>query len=162
MLTSGERERLIAQYAAGAERLQAAFDTIPEELRRWHPAPGEWSAHEVIIHCADSETNSAARIRYLLTADDALIVGYDEAQWAITLDYHALPLEPAFATIAAVRANTVPLLRTLPETAWTRAGHHSDSGRYSAEDWLRIYAEHLELHVVQLQNNLLAWQATAS
>ena len=162
MLTGDERARLIARYAAGAERLRAAFDTIPEGARQWRPTPGEWSAHEVIIHCADSETNSAARIRLLLTDDDALILGYDEAQWAIILDYHALPLEPALATIAAVRANTVPLLRTLPETAWARVGRHSDSGRYSAEDWLRIYAEHLELHVVQLHNNLAAWRATAA
>ncbi len=159
MLTKVERAASIEQYAVGADRLRAALDLIPGEARQWRPAPGEWSAHEIIVHCADSETNSAARIRYLLTADDALIVGYDEAQWAITLDYHALPLEPALATIAAVRANTVPLLLRLPEMAWARAGRHSDSGRYSVEDWLRIYAEHLELHVEQLKKNLAAWQA---
>lgn len=159
MLTTTERNASIEQYAAGSDRLRAALAEIPAEALQWRPAPGEWSAHEVIVHCADSETNSATRIRYLLTEEDALILGYDEAQWAITLNYHALPLEPALATIAAVRANTVPLLLRLPQAAWTRAGRHSDSGRYSAEDWLRIYAEHLELHVGQLQNNLAAWQA---
>jgi len=161
VLTTAERATLIAQYAAGSDRLRAALALIPHEAHQWRPAPREWSAHEVIIHCADSETNSAARIRYLLTEDEAVILGYDEAQWAIILNYHALPLEPALATIAAVRANTVPLLRQLPEAAWSRAGRHSSSGRYSAEDWLRIYAEHLELHVEQLQNNLVAWQARA-
>ena len=161
MLTTAERATLIAQYAAGSDRLRAALALIPHEAHQWRPAPGEWSAHEVIIHCADSETNSAARIRYLLTEDEAVILGYDEAQWAIILNYHALPLEPALATIAAVRANAVPLLRQLPEAAWSRAGRHSSSGRYSAEDWLRIYAEHLELHDEQLQNNLVAWQARA-
>jgi len=159
VLTTTERNASIEQYAAGSDRLRAALAEIPAEALQWRPAPGEWSAHEVIVHCADSETNSATRIRYLLTEEDALILGYDEAQWAITLNYHALPLEPALATIAAVRANTVPLLLRLPQAAWTRAGRHSDSGRYSAEDWLRIYAEHLELHVGQLQNNLAAWQA---
>ncbi len=161
MLTAAERAALIEQYATGADRLHAALALIPAEALQWRPAAGEWSAHEVIVHCADSETNSAARIRYLLTEDDALILGYDEAQWAITLDYHALPLAPALTTIAAVRANTVPLLLHLPESAWSRAGRHSDSGRYSTEDWLRIYAEHLELHVAQLKNNLAAWQARA-
>lgn len=159
MLTTTERATLIEQYAAGGARLRAALALIPDEACQWRPAPEEWSAHEVIIHCADSETNSAARIRYLLTEDNALILGYDEAQWAITLNYHASPLEPALATIAAVRANTVPLLQRLPDTAWARSGRHSGSGRYSAEDWLRIYAEHLELHVEQLQKNLAAWQA---
>lgn len=159
VLTADERAILIERYASGPDRLRAALALIPDEARRWCPAPRAWSAHEVIVHCADSETNSAARIRYLLTEDDALILGYDEAHWAIALDYHALPLEPALATIAAVRANTVPLLLGLPEAAWARAGRHSDSGRYSAEDWLRIYAEHLELHAEQLRNNLAAWRA---
>lgn len=159
MLDAIERNALIEQYAAGSDRLRAALAQIPAEAMQWRPEPGEWSAHEVIIHCADSETNSAARIRYLLTKDNALILGYDEAQWAITLDYHALPIEPALATIAAVRANTVPLLQQLPDAAWMRVGRHSDSGRYGTEDWLRIYAEHLDLHVEQLQKNLAAWRA---
>ncbi len=161
MLTTAERAALIEQYATGADRLRAALALIPAEALQWRPAAGEWSAHEVIVHCADSETNSAARLRYLLTEDDALILGYDEAQWAIALDYHALPLAPALTTIAAIRANTVPLLLHLPESAWSRAGRHSDSGRYSTEDWLRIYAEHLELHVEQLKNNLAAWHTRA-
>lgn len=161
MLTAAERAALIELYATGADRLHAALAPIPAEALQWRPAAGEWSAHEVIVHCADSETNSAARLRYLLTEDDALILGYDEAQWAIALDYHALPLAPALTTIAAVRANTVPLLLHLPEAAWSRAGRHSDSGRYSTEDWLRIYAEHLELHVEQLKNNLAAWHTRA-
>ena len=162
MLSATERAALIEQYRIGPERLQAALDQIPEEARQWRPAPGEWSAHEVIIHCADSETNSAGRIRYILAETDPPIVGYDQDRWAVDLDYHALPLAPALATIAAVRANTVPLIARLDETAWSRAGHHSESGQYSADDWLRIYAEHLELHVAQLANNLRAWHAAQS
>ena len=159
MLSSAERHTLIAQYAAGPARLRAALDLVPPEARQWRPAPGEWSAHEVIIHCADSEAISVGRIRYLLAERKVRIVGYDEAAWAITFDYHALPLEPALATIAAVRANTVPILQQLTEVAWARAGEHSQSGRYSAEDWLRIYAEHLDLHVGQIQQNIVAWNA---
>lgn len=161
MLSANERADLIAQYRVGPDRLAAAFARVPDEARQWRPAPGEWSAHEVIIHCADSETISAGRIRYVLAESDPAITGYDQDQWAIRFDYHALPLAPALATIAAVRANTVPLLERLAEAAWSRAGRHSESGRYSAEDWLRIYAEHLELHVAQIENNLRAWQAWA-
>lgn len=162
MLSATERAALIEQYRVGPEHLRAALDQMPEEARQWRPAPGAWSAHEVIIHCADSETNSAGRIRYLLAETDPPIVGYDQDRWAVDLEYHALPLAPALATIAAVRANTVPLLARIGETTWSRAGDHSESGRYSAEDWLRIYAEHLELHVAQLTNNLRDWHAAQS
>jgi len=162
MLSIDERASLIAQYAAGPARLTAALARVPTEALQWRPAPGEWSAHEVILHCADSETISVGRIRYLLAEREVRISGYDEAAWAITFDYHALPIAPALATIAAVRANTVPMLERLAEAAWARAGEHSESGRYSAEDWLRIYAEHLELHIGQLQQNIAAWNTRAN
>jgi hypothetical protein len=38
-------------------------------------------------------------------------------------------------------------------------GRHSESGRYSAEDWLTIYAEHLEGHALQIESNVAAWRA---
>ncbi len=56
----------------------------------------------------------------------------------------------------AVRANTVALIRRMHEEAWQRVGWHSESGRYSAEDWLKIYAEHFEGHARQIEANVAA------
>ncbi len=159
-MDAAERSALIETYEAGPARLRRALDAVPEEARRWRPAAGQWTAHEVIVHCADSEANAHMRIRYILAERDPLIVGYDQDRWTEVLDYHAHPLEPALATIAAVRANTVALLRRLPDEAWTRAGRHTEhQGAYSAERWLTIYAEHLEVHVAQLGRILAAWNA---
>jgi hypothetical protein len=80
---------------------------------------------------------------------EPLVLGYDENAWAVALDYHGQPLEPALATVRAVRAHTTAVIRRLPEAAWAREGRHTASGRYTAEDWLRIYAEHLENHARQ-------------
>jgi hypothetical protein len=158
-LTRTERERLIQQYVDGPTRLEAAFAAVPAPARQWRPAPGEWSAHEVVCHCADSETNGAARIRYVVCEPAPTVLAYDESAWARTLDYHGQPLEPAFATVRAVRAHTGALIRRLPEEAWTREGRHTGSGRYTAADWLRIYAEHLEIHARQIEANVAAWEA---
>jgi hypothetical protein len=111
-----------------------------------------------VWHCVDSETNAAARIRYVVCEPDPLVLGYDENVWAVALDYHGQPLPPALATVRAVRATTALVIRTLPEEAWRREGRHTASGRYTAEDWLRIYAEHLEIHARQIEANLAAWQ----
>ena len=157
-MTPAERERLVQQYADGPARLRAALATVPPEAMKWRPAPGEWSAHEVVLHCADSETNSYARIRFLAAEPDPVIMGYDQERWARDFDYHALPIEPALATVAAVRGNTVPLLRRLPDPAWARRGRHTESGPYGALDWLRIYAEHLEIHSRQIEANVAAWR----
>lgn len=154
-----ERDALIAQYATGPARLRAALATVPADALKWRPAPGEWSAHEIVCHCADSETNSYARIRFLLTEKDPVIQGYDQDRWAKTLDYHSHPLEPALATVEAVRANTAALIRRLPDEAWTREGRHTESGRYTGEEWLKIYADHLEGHARQIEQNVTQWKA---
>ncbi len=158
-LSKDERDRLIEQYATGPARLRAAVAAAPAEALKWRPAPNEFSVHEVACHCADSETNSHGRIRYLLAEAAPVIVGYDPANWAATFDYHNHPLEAALATVEAVRANTAPLLRRLPENAWEKSGTHSESGRYTVEDWLRIYATHLEEHVEQVNGAVAGWRA---
>jgi len=159
-MSPAERDALIQRYAHGPDLLEAAFARIPATARQWRPAPGKWSAHEVIVHCADSEANAHMRIRYLVAERDPLIVGYDQDTWARDLDYHAHPLELASATTRAVRANTVPLLQRLTEALWGKVGRHTEhQGPYGAETWLTVYAEHLEVHTRQLERNLAAWQA---
>jgi hypothetical protein len=159
-LSVAERSELIERYARGPEQLRAALGRVPEDARKWRPGPGKWSAHEVVVHCADSETNSALRIRYVLAEKDAVIIGYDQEEWARAFDYHSEPLEPALVAVEAARGRTVPLLRRLDEAGWAKHGRHTESGPYTAEDWLRIYAEHLEGHAAQIERNLEAWNAT--
>ena len=77
-------------------------------------------------------------------------------------EYHGHPLDAALALVEAVRANTAALIRRLPDEAWAREGGHTESGRYTAEDWLQIYAAHLEEHARQIECNLAAWQTRSA
>jgi hypothetical protein len=158
-LDRAKREALIQQYAAGPARLRAALAKVPPPALTWRPAPTEWSAHEVVCHCADSETNAYARIRFLVAEKSPTLQGYDQETWATVLDYHKMPIEPALAVVEAVRASTAALIRALPDEAWMRVGHHTESGRYTAEDWLQIYADHLEIHARQIEENVAQWQS---
>jgi len=157
-MTPAERTALIQRYQDGPDILEAALAKVPKEALKFRPAPGKWTVHEVIVHCADSETNAHIRIRYVIGEADALIVGYDQDRWAQVFGYHDLPMEPALATVRAVRANTVPLLRRLTEEQWGRTGRHTEHPSYGAEKWLQIYAEHLEVHARQIERNLKAWE----
>ena len=153
-----ERSPLIEQYAAGAARLRAAWAAVPPEARQWRPAPGEWSAHEVVCHTADSETNAYTRIRFLVAQDDPVIQGYDQEHWVSALDYAALSAESAMAAVEAVRGHTAAFIRRLPESAWRRAGTHSESGPYSGDDWLHIYSAHLHDHARQIEENVASFR----
>lgn len=159
-LNSAGRQLLIEQYEKGPAELESALSHAPESMRKWRPEPSEFSVHEIIVHCADSETNSHGRIRYVLAEENAQIVGYDPGHWATRFNYADHPLEPALETVKAVRANTVPILRRLTEGDWAKAGTHSEHGAgYSAELWLKIYAEHCREHAAQIDATVAAWRA---
>jgi hypothetical protein len=155
-----EREHLIERYAIGPALLREALSHAPEHMRKWRPAADEFSVQEIIVHCADSETNSHGRIRYLMTEDNATIIGYDPSLWAKAFDYQAHPLDAAMLTVEAVRANTVPILRRASEEQWSHVGTHTESGRYSAGDWLLTYAAHCAEHAQQIEAVVAAWRAS--
>src|SRR5437660_9896573 len=139
-MTRAQRHALIEQYADGPRRLRAALATVPAAAMQWRPKPGEWSAHEVIVHCADSETQSSSRIRILMCDKNPVIQGYYQAQWARDLDYHAHLIDVALATLHAVRAHTTVLIRRLPDGSCTRQGRHTACGRNTAQDRLTLAA----------------------
>jgi hypothetical protein len=151
------RESYLLRYALGPALLRQAWETVPPEARAWRPGPGQWSVHEVVLHCADSETYAAIRIRLLLADPEPLIVGYDENVWARRFDYSASDPELALRLVETVRAHTSAMLERLPDEAWGRLGRHTHSGPYGTDDWLRSYGEHLEIHAAQIQRNLAAW-----
>lgn len=160
--TAAEREQFIQSYVNGPARIKTALQKVPQEARKWRPAPGKWSVHEVIWHCADSELNAASRIRYLLAENEPLIVGYDQDRWASTLQYQEMPLESALAVVEAVHAYTAPVLRQVPDEVWGKKGKHTEiKEAYTPEMWLKIYAGHLEVHAKQIERNLEAWKKRA-
>ena len=94
-LTPLERTAFLDRFQAGPTLLRQAWDALPPAARQWRPGEGRWSAHEVVVHCADSEAYAHTRIRILLAEAEPLIVGYDENTWARTFDYHAQDVELA-------------------------------------------------------------------
>jgi DinB superfamily len=160
-MTPTERKTLIAKYKAGYDEVVQSLAGIAPDERDWRPAPGEWSAREVVHHLADSETISGVRLRRLLIEDAPVIQGYDQADYARRFRYQERPWEPALRAFEAARSTTAPLLEAMTDADWARAGTHTESGPYSAEAWLHIYAEHAHIHADQIRNNRSAWAARA-
>jgi hypothetical protein len=145
------RKQLIHRYRSGHEAVAKALEGITDaELDR--SASGEWTPRQIAHHLADSEMTSAIRLRRLLAEEKPLIVGYDEAQFA-----HALtrdrPIAPSIEAMRWARESSVQLLERLTEDEWKRAGTHSESGPYSVEQWLEIYAAHPHDHAAQISRS---------
>ena len=150
-MTQNERETLIAQYAAGYAEVTAALENFAPDELLLHPISGKWSASEIVQHLAESEMNSALRIRRLLTEDNPVIPGYDQDYYSTYFRHNEQPLAPALDAFRGARATTLPILYRMSETDWQRAGTHTESGPYSAETWLRIYAVHAHNHAAQIR-----------
>jgi hypothetical protein len=145
------RRELLDRYREGPEVLAASVSGLSEaELDS--PAPdGGWTARQVIHHVADSEMTSAIRLRRLLAEDNPLIQGYDEEEFARRLHYEDRPIAPSLEAVRAARQTTADILQRLQEPDWQRAGRHSESGPYSVENWLQIYAAHCHDHAEQIR-----------
>lgn len=143
-----DRTNLIKRYRDGYRVVKDALAGITlDELDR--SASGEWTPRQIVHHLADSEMMSALRIRRLLTEDEPVIHGYDEAAFARKLTSDR-PIEPSIEAMRWARETTAQLLDRMTEEEWSKVGMHSESGPYSAEDWLTIYAAHAHDHALQI------------
>ena len=142
------RQALIERYKDGYRAVAAALAGATDAELDLRPADG-WSPREIAHHLADSEMTSAIRLRRLLAENNPTIVAYDEAEFARRLHYDR-PIASSLAILQTTRAASAELLERLTDADWTRAGTHSDSGPYSVEDWLTIYAAHAHDHAEQI------------
>jgi hypothetical protein len=149
-MTPEERQELISQYKSGYDEVARNLESFPPDLLTAHPIAGKWSAAEIVHHLADSETTSALRLRRLLVEDHPLIQGYDQDEYAAKLNYNRREVPPALEAFRAARGTTGQLLDLMSEEDWRREGTHSESGSYTTEDWLRIYAAHAHNHAAQI------------
>ena len=144
------RRKLIDQYKDGYRVVAEALVGATDEDLDAHPAPGKWSAREIVHHLADSEMTSAIRLRLLLAVDKPAIAGYDQEEFARRL-YYDRPIEASLEAFKAARRTTGEILDRLTEWEWTRQGTHSEVGHYTVERWLEIYSAHAHQHAEQIR-----------
>ena len=150
-MTPDERNELIQQYEAGYSEVMNALEGFSQDHLSSHPLPNKWSAREIVHHLADSESTSAIRLRRLLAEDDPVIQGYDQDEYAKRLKYNEREIGPALDAFRSARETTAQVLKLMSDSDWQREGTHSESGRYTTEDWLRIYAAHAHNHAAQIR-----------
>ena len=146
-----ERQELLERYRDGYRAVESALEGITDdELDRPGPDAG-WSARQVAHHLADSEARAFVRLRRLIAEDEPVILGYDEPEYARRLHYDR-PIGSSLGVLRTVREASLELLEALTPDEWERSGTHSESGAYSVDDWLRIYAGHSHDHAAQIRD----------
>ncbi len=154
-----ERDEKIELYGRGIDLLKAALAELPTEAMHFKPDAMEWSVYEVIIHIADSESNAALRARKLIVEPGGVIMGYDQAHWAIKLKYYEHNFEDALNVTRLARKTTYELLKRQPEEVFTHSIIHPEYDEpYTFEKWIDVYSAHIPGHIEQIQNNIKLWR----
>lgn len=158
-MNKAEREDLIEKYRTAYDEFVIALSEIPKEAWLFKPAPKEWSVHQVIVHLADSETNSYLRARRMIAEPGQPLMAYDQDVWANELDYHKQSTEDALQVVKLVRKMTYELIKDLPDEVWNNTAKHPEYDEpYKFEKWLKIYADHPRDHAGQIRDNHQAWK----
>jgi hypothetical protein len=144
----------------GGRNVHEVIASTPQELRRLAdrigpgriadaPAPGKWSARDILCHLADCEIVFAFRLRQALAEDHHVIQPFDQERWART--YRAADAEAALATFAAIRSWNVALLKTLAPEQLARRLTHPERGEMSFDVIVETMGGHDLNHLKQLE-----------
>ena len=142
---------LLERYRRGPEVLAVVLTGVFGEEEDFIPAPGKWSARQIVAHLADAELVAAHRFRQVIAEDHPTLVAYDQDAWSANLDYARRKPKQSLETFRRLRAENYDLLKGLPEAAFERTGNHTESGSMTLLGLLEGYAGHAEAHARQLQ-----------
>jgi hypothetical protein len=113
------------------------------------PAPGKWSARDLLCHLADCEIVFAFRLRQALAEDRHVIQPFDQERWART--YADADANAALATFEAVRNWNVALLKTLRPEQFEKRLTHPERGEMTFQTVVETMAGHDLNHLKQLE-----------
>ena len=157
MMTSMTIEQVLAVLAASPPGIAAATETVSPVLLRAPPAPGEWSATELLAHlraCADVWGES---IQTILTQDRPTIRAVSPRSWIGRTDYPGLEFRPSFQAFCAQRAGLLMTLEGLPPGDWARGATITGGGaplQRTVLNFAERLARHERGHLGQLQRTL--------
>ncbi|HEY4691505.1 MAG TPA: DinB family protein [Anaerolineae bacterium] len=157
-MTSHERVQMIESYGSAHARLIDALKEFPREMWPYRSPADPWSIHDIVVHIADSETNSYIRCRTLVAEPGKRVMAYDENAWAKALRYGDQSTDDALELFKYLRRASYNLIKTLPESAWSNTIDHPENGIMTMDDWLRVYERHIPDHIEQMRAIHAAWR----
>ena len=148
----------IAAIASTSSELARIVNSLPTDRVTAAPAPGKWSARDILAHLVDTEIVFAYRLRQTLAADHHVIQPFDQDVWSKR--YGLSDAASALAVFTAVRSWNVTLIRSLSAADVARPVTHPERGTMTVQTIIETMAGHDLNHIRQL--TALAEQAESA
>ena len=142
--------------AGTPKKLERLIKGVPASKLRKRPAPGKWSAGEILAHLADSEIVTGWRIRQILGAPGSPIQAFDQDTWAAAGHYEKRDARKSLEQFRAAREGNLALLKSLTPEQWKQHGMHAERGIETIEHIAHLHAGHDINHTRQVERILEA------
>ena len=120
----GREPREVIEATAG--RLKVLLEALGAERVELAPAPGKWSARQILCHLADCEIVFAFRLRQALSQDDHVIQPFDQDRWAAR--YASYDFAAALRLFEAMRGWNILLIDGVGSAERQRPTSHPERG----------------------------------
>lgn len=133
---------------ATAGRLRTVLAELGPDRAERTPAPGKWSAREILCHLADCEIVFAFRLRQTLAEGYHVIQPFDQDGWAAM--YGAFDAASALAVFGAVRNWNIRLITSVPAESLNKKLTHPERGEMTFQVVIETMAGHDLNHLAQI------------
>jgi hypothetical protein len=135
--------------AATPGAIASALEFIGPAKAAAAPAPGKWSAAEIVCHLADCELVFGFRLRQTVAEDGPTIQPFDQEKWAAV--YGGILANRALEVFTALRGWNIEFLRRVLPQAAERTMTHPERGNMTFQTVVETMAGHDLNHLGQLQ-----------
>ncbi|HWX39026.1 MAG TPA: DinB family protein [Candidatus Sulfotelmatobacter sp.] len=152
-------EKPLKIQAATPNKLGRLIGRASGAKLRKRPAPGKWSAAEIVAHLADCEIVVGWRMRQILGAPGTPIQPFDQDTWAAAGHYERRDARKSVAQFRAAREANLALLKSLTPEQWKHHGLHAERGVETIEHIVGMMAGHDLNHLGQVERIVSAKKA---
>ncbi len=146
----GERIQNLKTIAELPSKLRAAVDGLNAAQIDTPYRPGGWTVRQTVHHIADSHMNSQIRFKLALTEDEPpTIKPYYEDRWA-ELGDNKLPVDVSLKIIDGIHTRWIGFLESMTEADFQRTFIHPETGEWTLEKALALYAWHSLHHTAHI------------
>lgn len=141
------RDRLVADYLAGAQQLRQAITGMSTEQLKAKPVAGKMSTLEVVCHLVDFDPIYVDRMKRTIALENPTLLGADENEFTRKLYYHDRDANEEVQLLELTRSQMARILKKLPLEAWNRTGQHNERGPMTLTKMVETMNNHIPHHV---------------
>lgn len=144
------RATVFETLESGPKKVADLTKKLADAVLRRQPAPGKWSAMEVVCHLRDIERLWADRLVKTAFSEKPAFYMLEVDDLAVKNGYNTQELGPVLREFARLREDNLRLLRALPASQWQRSGIHPKRGEITIERIVEIMTGHDRGHLEQI------------